>query len=151
MTGRLVCKPSSHKKPLWSRRLMVAMEQLFFLEERQLWLVQVCTASTWPMPARVFLFRLTEPAPRFVRISNENLTNLSKELDRLVERTWHLSNLSKVVLASELEGEHKPDVSINISSSDLAGVLKVGRWCGYCCCFVIVVVVVFLIVIVVIE
>ena len=85
------------------------------------------------MPARVFLFRLTEPAPRFVRISNKNLTNLLK-----------------VVLASELEGEHKPDVSINISSSDLAGVLKVGRWYG-CCCFVIVVVVFFLIVIVVIE
>ena len=86
------------------------------------------------MPVRVFLFRLTEPAPRFVRISDKNL-----------------SNLLKVVLASELEGEHKPDVSINISSSDLAGVLKVGRWYG-CCCFVIVfVVVVFLIVIVVIE
>ena len=84
------------------------------------------------MPARGFLFRLTEPAPRFVRISDKNLTNLSK-----------------VVLASELEGEHKPDVSINISSSDLAGVLKVGR-CYGCCCFVIVVVVV-LIVIVVIE
>ena len=31
----------------------------------------------------------------------------------------------QVVLASEVEGEHKPDVSINISSSDLAGVLKV--------------------------
>jgi putative sterol carrier protein len=31
---------------------------------------------------------------------------------------------SKVVLAKEVEGEHKPDVSINISSSDLAGVLK---------------------------
>ena len=85
------------------------------------------------MPARVFLFRLTEPAPRFVRISDKNLTNLLK-----------------VVLASELEGEHKPDVSINISSSDLAGVLKVGR-CYGCCCFVIVVVVFFLIVIVVIE
>ena len=85
------------------------------------------------MPVRVFLFRLTEPAPRFVRISDKNLTNLLK-----------------VVLASELEGEHKPDVSINISSSDLAGVLKVGRWYG-CCCFVIVVVVFFLIVIVVIE
>ena len=61
----------------------------------------------------------------------------------------NLTNLLKVVLASELEGEHKPDVSINISSSDLAGVLKVGR-CYGCCCFVIVVVVV-LIVIVVIE
>ena len=85
------------------------------------------------MPVRVFLFRLTEPAPRFVRISDKNLTNLSK-----------------VVLASELEGEHKPDVSINISSSDLAGVLKVSR-CYGCCCFVIVVVVFFLIVIVVIE
>ena len=85
------------------------------------------------MPARVFLFRLTEPAPRFVRISDKNLTNLLK-----------------VVLKSELEGEHKPDVSINISSSDLAGVLKVGR-CYGCCCFVIVVVVFFLIVIVVIE
>ena len=86
------------------------------------------------MPVRVFLFRLTEPAPRFVRISDKNLTNLLK-----------------VVLASELEGEHKPDVSINISSSDLAGVLKVSR-CYCCCCFVIVVVVVvFLIVIVVIE
>ena len=33
----------------------------------------------------------------------------------------------QVLLASEVEGEHKPDVSINISSSDLAGVLKVGR------------------------
>ena len=33
----------------------------------------------------------------------------------------------QVVLASEVEGEHKPDVSINISSSDLAGVLKVGH------------------------
>ena len=55
-----------------------------------------------------------------------------------------------MVLASELEGEHKPDVSINISSSDLAGVLKVSR-CYGCCCFVIVVVVVVLIVIVVIE
>ena len=32
----------------------------------------------------------------------------------------------QVVLASEVQGEHKPDVSINISSSDLAGVLKVG-------------------------
>ena len=32
----------------------------------------------------------------------------------------------QVLLASEVEGEHKPDVSINISSSDLAGVLKVG-------------------------
>ena len=32
-----------------------------------------------------------------------------------------------MVLASEVEGEHKPDVSINISSSDLAGVLKVGH------------------------
>ena len=85
------------------------------------------------MPVRVFLFRLTEPAPRFVRISDKNLTNLLK-----------------VVLASELEGEHKPDVSINISSSDLAGVLKVSR-CYGCCCFVIVVVVFFLIVIVVIE
>ena len=85
------------------------------------------------MPVRVFLFRLTEPAPRFVRISDKNL-----------------SNLLKVVLASELEGEHKPDVSINISSSDLAGVLKVSR-CYGCCCFVIVVVVFFLIVIVVIE
>ena len=31
------------------------------------------------------------------------------------------------MLASEVEGEHKPDVSINISSSDLAGVLKVGH------------------------
>ena len=30
-----------------------------------------------------------------------------------------------MVLAKEVEGEHKPDVSINISSSDLAGVLKV--------------------------
>ena len=85
------------------------------------------------MPVRVFLFRLTEPAPRFVRISDKNLTNLLK-----------------VVLASELEGEHKPDVSINISSSDLAGVLKVSR-CYGCCCFVIVVVLFFLIVIVVIE
>ena len=33
----------------------------------------------------------------------------------------------QVVLASEVDGEHKPDVSINISSSDLAGVLKVGH------------------------
>ena len=33
----------------------------------------------------------------------------------------------QVMLASEVEGEHKPDVSINISSSDLAGVLKVGQ------------------------
>ena len=32
-----------------------------------------------------------------------------------------------MVLANEVEGEHKPDVSINISSSDLAGVLKVGQ------------------------
>ena len=34
---------------------------------------------------------------------------------------------SQVLLANEVEGEHKPDVSINISSSDLAGVLKVGQ------------------------
>ena len=56
-----------------------------------------------------------------------------------------------MLLASEVEGEHKPDVSINISSSDLAGVLKVSRCYGCCCFVIVVVVVVFLIVIVVIE
>ena len=30
VTGRLVYKPSSLKKPLWSQRPMVAIEQLFF-------------------------------------------------------------------------------------------------------------------------
>ena len=30
VTGRRVCKPSSPKKPLWSRRPMVMIEQLFF-------------------------------------------------------------------------------------------------------------------------
>ena len=39
----------------------------------------------------------------------------------------HVFVTLQVVLANEVEGEHKPDVSINISSSDLAGVLKVGR------------------------
>jgi len=48
-----------------------------------------------------------------------NLTDASESLFVQIDGTG-----SKVVLASELEGEHKPDVSINISSSDLAGVLK---------------------------
>ena len=39
----------------------------------------------------------------------------------------HFEQALQVMLASEVEGEHKPDVSINISSSDLAGVLKVGQ------------------------
>ena len=39
----------------------------------------------------------------------------------------HFEQTLQVMLASEVEGEHKPDVSINISSSDLAGVLKVGQ------------------------
>ena len=43
--------------------------------------------------------------------------NLQKNAN--FEENW------QVLLANEVEGEHKPDVSINISSSDLAGVLKV--------------------------
>ena len=49
-----------------------------------------------------------------------NLTDASENL--LVEIS---ESGPKVVKMDEVEGEHKPDVSINISSSDLAGVLKV--------------------------
>jgi len=48
-----------------------------------------------------------------------NLTDASESLFVQIDGTG-----SKVVLACEFEGEHKADVSINISSSDLAGVLK---------------------------
>jgi len=52
-------------------------------------------------------------------IYSVNLTDAKENL--LVQIN---ENGPKVVKADEVEGEHKPDVSINISSSDLAGVLK---------------------------
>ena len=56
----------------------------------------------------------------FAGIYSVNLTDAKENL--LVQIN---ENGPKVVKADEVEGEHKPDVSINISSSDLAGVLKV--------------------------
>ena len=50
-----------------------------------------------------------------------------KKNDSVQKKITYLEQPLQVVLASEVEGEHKPDVSINISSSDLAGVLKVGQ------------------------
>ena len=106
--GRLASRQFSLKKQLWSLKPMVQI---------------LIECLTWCLG----MFRVVQrESDRCKRVSprwdrwNRLKGSIQDKHKVIVEQTL------QVLLASEVEGEHKPDVSINISSSDLAGVLKVG-------------------------